>query len=176
MLPRRPVIAQQSSLGTKRGPRFARVDRQRGGNPGATRSPESRGNLHAGGGVVAALATGCGVARAWRHRLGCGGRMWADLGRVFSNPCSGDGVRPHLQPVRSTIRRTGRLLTPSMPVSSSAFPARPPQSAILSFLTAARDRRHRECWSLLKNCSNLARLAVEVPGNPPVPLSMERVS
>ena len=29
-------------------------------------------------------------------------------------------------PSRSTIRRTGRLLTPSMPVSSSAFPARPP--------------------------------------------------
>ena len=27
----------------------------------------------------------------------------------------------------TTIRRTGRLLTPSMPVSSSAFPARPPQ-------------------------------------------------
>jgi hypothetical protein len=27
----------------------------------------------------------------------------------------------------STIRRTGRLLTPSMPVSSSTLPARPPQ-------------------------------------------------
>jgi hypothetical protein len=30
-------------------------------------------------------------------------------------------------PSRSTIRRTGRLLTPSMPVSNSAFPASPPQ-------------------------------------------------
>jgi len=30
-------------------------------------------------------------------------------------------------PSRSTIRRTGRLLAPSMPVSSSAFPGRPPQ-------------------------------------------------
>ena len=29
----------------------------------------------------------------------------------------------------STIRRTGRLLTPSMPVSSSTFPALPPQAA-----------------------------------------------
>ena len=28
---------------------------------------------------------------------------------------------------RNTIRRTGRLLTPSMPVSNSALPARPPQ-------------------------------------------------
>ena len=27
----------------------------------------------------------------------------------------------------STIRRTGRLLTPSMPVSSSTLPGRPPQ-------------------------------------------------
>ena len=31
------------------------------------------------------------------------------------------------QPPISTIRRTGRLLTPSIPVSSSAFPALPPQ-------------------------------------------------
>jgi hypothetical protein len=31
------------------------------------------------------------------------------------------------QPARSTIRCTGRLLAPSAPVSSSAFPARPPQ-------------------------------------------------
>jgi len=32
-----------------------------------------------------------------------------------------------LQPVRSAIFRTGRLLAPSMPVSSSARPALPPQ-------------------------------------------------
>ena len=35
-------------------------------------------------------------------------------------------VRDH-RPSISTIRRTGLLLTPSMPVSNSAFPARPPQ-------------------------------------------------
>jgi hypothetical protein len=34
--------------------------------------------------------------------------MWADLGRVFSNPCSGDGVRPHLQ--RRAARAAALLL------------------------------------------------------------------
>ena len=43
-------------------------------------------------------------------------------------PDGGNGLdaRKH-HPPRSTMRRTGRLDTPSMPVSSSAFPASPPQ-------------------------------------------------
>ena len=38
----------------------------------------------------------------------------------------GELLAAPFQPSRSTIRRTGRLLAPSMPVSSSTFPARPP--------------------------------------------------
>jgi hypothetical protein len=41
-------------------------------------------------------------------------------------------VRDH-RPSISTIRRTGRLDTPSMPVSSSARPGRPPQPSWRSF-------------------------------------------
>ena len=36
-------------------------------------------------------------------------------------------LHPGCHPSISTIRRTGRLLAPSMPVSSSTFPALPPQ-------------------------------------------------
>ena len=98
-------------------------------------------------------------------------RFRADIGHQDSLLCL-----PRGQP-SSTIFRTGRLLTPSMPVSSSALPASRRSLPSFRFLTAARDRKHhRECWSLLKNCSNLARPAVEVPGNPPVPLSMEGAS
>jgi hypothetical protein len=42
------------------------------------------------------------------------------LGRLSGCLSVGAGALP-LQPVRSTIFRTGRLLTPSMPVSSSAL-------------------------------------------------------
>ena len=41
----------------------------------------------------------------------------------------------------TTIRRTGRLLTPSMPVSSSAFPARPPQPSWRIFAEDVADRQ-----------------------------------
>jgi hypothetical protein len=54
-------------------------------------------------------------------------------------------------PSRSTIRCTGRLLTPSMPVSSSAFPARPPQPSwriILSRILRIGMSRCAECASL----------------------------
>ena len=47
-----------------------------------------------------------------------------ELRAAATNP---GGVPAFRQPVRSTIRRIGRLLAPSMQVSSSAFSARPPQ-------------------------------------------------
>ena len=61
----------------------------------------------------------------------------ADLGVLgFQSP---PGMRPAAsQPSRSKIRRTGRLVTPSMPVSSSALPARPPH---LSWCILARISR-----------------------------------
>ena len=37
--------------------------------------------------------------------------------------------KPRLQPSRSAMRRTGRLLAASTPVISSALPARPPQTS-----------------------------------------------
>ena len=43
-------------------------------------------------------------------------------------PSAGRAAFSH--PSRSTIRRTGRLLTPSMPVSSSAFPAQPAAAVV----------------------------------------------
>ena len=54
------------------------------------------------------------------------------------------------QPSRSTIFRTGRLLTPSMPVSSSAFPARPPQPSwrILARMSRTGRARRAACTSL----------------------------
>ena len=40
------------------------------------------------------------------------------------------GVRATALPYSiNTIRRTGRLVTPSMPVSNSTLPARPPQAS-----------------------------------------------
>ncbi len=49
----------------------------------------------------------------------------ADAVRIQPLPDPGALVDlPADQPARSTIFRTGRLLTPSMPVSSLAFPAR----------------------------------------------------
>ena len=48
------------------------------------------------------------------------------------------------------IRRTGRLLTPAMPVSSSAFPALPPQPSwrIRAMMSRKLRSRHRTCASL----------------------------
>ena len=47
------------------------------------------------------------------------------------------------QPPISSIRRTGRLLTPSMPVSSSALPARPPQPSWRMRCTMSKSERSR---------------------------------
>ncbi len=48
-------------------------------------------------------------------------RVWGEVG------FPGELLTAPFQPPRSTIFRTGRLLAPSMPVSSSALPALPPQ-------------------------------------------------
>ena len=52
----------------------------------------------------------------------------------------GDEQEVHrVTPSSSTIRRTGRLLSPSMPMSSSTFPARPVEDVAdrLRFVTDA---------------------------------------
>jgi len=64
----------------------------------------------AGGAFLGALRGG---SASTTHRPG-----WRSASRACSRS---------LQPVRSAIFRTGRLLAPSMPVSSSARPALPPQ-------------------------------------------------
>jgi hypothetical protein len=56
-------------------------------------------------------------------------RIAADARASVSRIRGGNGsaARRYQRASRSTIFRTGRLLTPSMPVISSAFPALPPQ-------------------------------------------------
>ena len=71
---------------------------------------------------------------------------------------------PH-QPI-STILRTGRLEAPSMPVSSSAFPARPPQPSwrIRAMMSRKLRSRHRALVDHLHLAAAIALKAQEPRG------------
>jgi CRP-like cAMP-binding protein len=87
---------------------------------GVQASPPSRGCSHAAAACSCSAANACSASRS-------GHCAPADL----AAGCADMNVRsiPQDAPLRvgGTIRRTGRLLAPSMPVSSSTFPALPPQ-------------------------------------------------
>jgi hypothetical protein len=55
--------------------------------------------------VVPALATGCGVARAWRHRLEARRPAWADLDGLLAKAPAGAKRRPQSPRLRVVFRR-----------------------------------------------------------------------
>jgi hypothetical protein len=80
----------------------------------------------------------------------------ADLGGTVLPRAFLGYVRPQPQPARSTIRRTtGRLLTPSMPLTSSARPAPPPQPSwrIRAMMSRSGVADRPECaWLSMRSC------------------------
>jgi hypothetical protein len=98
---------------------------------------------------VAAKANDIGKAKIGQIREQL---VVAEPGVEWLRPPDGSNgldARKH-HPPRNPIRRTGRLDTPSMPESGSAFPAGPPQPSwrILSRMSRLNMARCAECTSL----------------------------